>query len=250
MRQICFNFRLLPTLFSVFFCIVFLYLGFWQLQRYHYKIALMQSYQKAEHAPAVPLSALSQVGDARFKPIHVMGQYHNNYTILLQNQFNHDMVGFDVLTAFLPKEGKRWILVDRGWLPGLLNSSLGNSNTVLPATSESQSIIGNIKVNDQYVFTLGPNILNESWPLVVQKIDIVVFEKLSGKHFYPFILRLKPDQKNGFRRDWAPVNMLPQRHMGYAVQWFSMALVLLIAFLIFSAKPVRNKGNNEDSNSI
>jgi len=231
MRQIHFHFRFLPTLFSVFFCVVFLYLGYWQLQRYHYKIALMQSYQQAEHSPAVPLSALSQAGDVRFKPIQVLGQYHNQYTILLQNQFNHDIVGFDVLTAFLPKSGGRWILVDRGWMPGLLNSSLGNPTKVLPATTASQSIIGNIKTNDQYVFTLGPNILSNNWPLVAQKIDIMEFEKLSGKHFYPFILRLKSDQKNGFRRDWAPVNMLPQRHMGYAVQWFSMALVLLIKII-------------------
>ena len=32
---------------------------------------------------------------------------------------------------------------------------------------------------------------------------------------------------------WQPVNMAPERHLGYAIQWFGLASVLVIGFLIW-----------------
>ena len=73
---------------------------------------------------------------------------------------------------------------------------------------------------------------------VMQKVDIAQLQKLTHKDYYPFVLRLNPGQAHGFVRDWQPINVLPARHLGYVVQWFLMALVLLIAYFIFCSTPL------------
>ena len=41
----------------------------------------------------------------------------------------------------------------------------------------------------------------------------------------------KQRKHDGFVREWNPVIMSPEKHIGYAVQWFSMTFVLILLFL-------------------
>jgi cytochrome oxidase assembly protein ShyY1 len=52
---------------------------------------------------------------------------------------------------------------------------------------------------------------------------------------FPWELRLAPDQPGGFRRDWPVVNVSPEKHRGYALQWFTMAAALLLLFVFRSS---------------
>jgi cytochrome oxidase assembly protein ShyY1 len=50
------------------------------------------------------------------------------------------------------------------------------------------------------------------------------------------IIWLKQDQAQGFKRQWKPIVMPPSKHIGYAVQWFSMTFVLIIIFIYWLRK--------------
>ena len=47
------------------------------------------------------------------------------------------------------------------------------------------------------------------------------------------VFRLNSNNKFGFKRDWKIVFMDSTKHLGYAFQWFSMALALVILIIIF-----------------
>ena len=56
------------------------------------------------------------------------------------------------------------------------------------------------------------------------------------KSVYPFIIRLSPQAEYGFVRDWPVVAMSVERHFGYALQWFAIALVIIILFIVLNVK--------------
>ena len=51
-----------------------------------------------------------------------------------------------------------------------------------------------------------------------------------------FIIRMNPEANNGFIREWSVVSMPPERHVAYAVQWFALALLVVILFVVLSMK--------------
>ena len=176
------------------------------------------------------------------KWIKAQGHYLNKMTMLLDHRTHKGQVGFDVLTPFQINHNQKLLLVNRGWVPQPAPETLPIVKTI----DGDQTITGYIKMKNEYVFTLGENILNpKQWPLVMQKIDFNTIDQLTQHTFYPFVLRLDPKDKQGYLRDWQIVNVLPQRHFGYAVQWFTMALALVILYFFFSCSPI----NNEEVNS-
>ena len=228
-----FNPKLWPSLMvSVVFSLL-IGLGCWQVQRYHEKNDLLTRFQTAAHATPLSFSKMNTRADIRFQHMRVTGRYLNNKTLLLQNRFYSSHVGFDVLTPLKIPGKNEVLLVNRGWVPILKNQQPAPIQRVFGM----QHLTGYIKVLDKHAFILGKNILEPlQWPLKIQKIDFKQLSELTHASFYPFILYLDPHQPHGFIRAWQPINMQPERHLGYAVQWFAMAVALVVAFFFFSCR--------------
>src|SRR5690606_15366012 len=54
----------------------------------------------------------------------------------------------------------------------------------------------------------------------------------------PRVLKLDPDLDIGYARDLdvLPNTLPPERHLGYAVQWFALALAVLVTALILTTR--------------
>lgn len=232
-----FSFRIGFFLFVIFFFCLMCELGVWQLHRYHYKKTLLQEFQERSNEPSKPFLSLTNPASMPFQPAVVKGTYLNQLTLLIQNQFYHDQLGYDVITPFQIQGRKQLLLVDRGWIP----KPNGNQNVQIENINGQQEIAGYIKLLDEYHFTLGKNTLEQvAKPIVMQKIDVKELSQITHASFYPFILRLNASQPNGFVRDWTIVTVMPERHMAYAVQWFAMAIALFIAYIIFCCERINN----------
>jgi len=260
-----FHFRLWP---SVFVCLLFfalMQLGFWQLRRYHETQHLLHAFHTAMAADPKPLPTVSMLTHPEFHRVVIRGIYLNAKTILLANRLAEHQGGFDVVTPFLVSNEKKAILIDRGFIPlefrGTRNSSdamgdfqggempfsrLNASANSFRAQRQSQEgvrtkcetpvtmVTGYIKFPDSYAFILGNEILNPGhFPLQIQKIDMPAIERATRLSLYPFFVRLAPTDVNGFYREWPITTIMPARHLAYAVQWFGMAFVLLIAYGFF-----------------
>ena len=227
--------------FSLFFFLLFIYLGIWQIERYHYKIHLIATYQAAAQAAPVPIDTVNLTHLPAFQHVTATGVFLNDKTMLLDNQDNNGTQGYDVITPFKVNQSTRILLVDRGWVPltsvgALQTHNLNPNASILKPILNQQQLRGYIKL-PEYAFILGPNILQPNLkPLVIQRINLKELSAFEHWQLYPFIVRLDQADPHGFLRNWQLFNILPERHMAYAVQWFVMALVLAIAYLMFSRK--------------
>jgi len=92
-------------------------------------------------------------------------------------------------------------------------------------------IFGEVYVPTSKPFTLGAPAANDHWPIVVQVLDFALLENQLEEAVFPYQVRLKHDSPGAFEVDWPVVNVQPQKHTAYAVQWFLMALALAVLHL-------------------
>ncbi len=179
----------------------------------------------------MPLSArklLTQKPSAglRFTPVAFKSHYDNAHTILLDNKIKNGQAGYHVLIpAHL--DAHTLILVDQGWIP------LGRSRKVLP---QPTPIIGEVTIEGLLDFAYRNPFVSQAvesqtlqWPLRMQQLEFAWLEQCLGKTIYPMLVLL----------DSPPVQetlMTPARHQGYAVQWFALAVTLLLFYYFFARK--------------
>ena len=60
-----------------------------------------------------------------------------------------------------------------------------------------------------------------------------------GYQLMPVMLLLEPEEPDGFVREWHPLTFGPERNVGYAVQWFGLALALAIIYLAVNLHRVK-----------
>lgn len=216
-------------------------LGGWQLHRFHHKKMLVRSYEGRLKELPKPLEFLSEkMDEIQFQPITAEGDYINELSMFIQNRMHENKQGFEVLTPLRIRNNDKLLLVNRGWV----EKPKGQTLPTLLSLKGIQHIVGYIKRVDEYQFILGKNILEPvTYPLVMQKIDMNEISRLTGQPFYPFIVRLDPAVQNGFVRDWVISVIPPERHRMYAVQWFSFAFILLLAYFGFCIERVRESDN-------
>jgi surfeit locus 1 family protein len=229
--------------FCLFFIVLFCSLGTWQLHRYHAKQVLMKTYEERLHALPKPFELLSgNIEDFQFQPVVVQGEWTHTFSMFIQ-QMHQGQPGFEVITPLRVMSSQKWLLVDRGWIPKAKDRSIPS---FMPISGKLQ-LLGYIKLVDEHRFMLGKNIMDANVkPWVMQKIDIDELRKLTKHDFYPFMLRLDPEESYGFVRDWAISVTLPERHLLYAFQWFALAIIVLVGYCVFIYS---ERSNNDDQAS-
>lgn len=219
------------TLLTTLFILLFLRLGFWQCSRAHEKEQMLKQYTALikkspidwSHAKGLPL---------QYQTIKVQGRYLPA-VFFLDNQHEQHQLGYHVLSPFLMDDG-RIVFVDRGWVKA------DASRQILPTIetpSDRQKIDGSAYYPHVASWTLGPMLEKRKDDVyVIEQIDPKKLSQILQKKVYPFIIRLDKQQAHGFVREWAVVSMPPQRHIAYAIQWFVMALVILMIFIALNLK--------------
>ncbi len=98
----------------------FIWLGFWQLDRWEQRSASVRLQQDNLAADPVPVDELTGVGRDvdpadRWRTVEATGTWDTEHEILLRNRDGSQGVGFHVLTP-LVTEGGPAVLVNRGWV--------------------------------------------------------------------------------------------------------------------------------------
>ena len=149
------------------------------------------------------------------------------HQLLLDNRTYQGHAGYHVLTPLRLAESDAVVLVNRGWVP------LGKSRAELPelpGTDGEVLVDAIIKLPPMKLFRLADvDEANAGWPKVVQQVEMGELEQLLGVTLEPLTLLLDKDDEFGFIRDWKAVyGVTVDKHRAYAVQWFTLAAVLLI----------------------
>lgn len=223
-----------PTIVTLLVFALLMSLGFWQLNRADQKRALLARYHSGAHATVVRIDARVKFAQGlEYETASATGSYDAGRQFLLDNRTHDGVAGYQVLTPLKLGGGDVAVLVNRGWVP------LGASREVLPATpvgGDRRTVIGRIKVPSLKGFHIGGEEPRRGWPYRIQRVDTGKLSKELGYRLLPLELLLDPSQPDGYVREWHPLTFGPERNVGYAVQWFCMAAVLMVIYLMVNSR--------------
>lgn len=217
------------VIFSLSAIALFIKLGFWQLTRADEKQHLLSDAETS-------LDQITQItGDSLYRRISLTGYFDNTHPVYLDNQTFQGRAGYHLYLPF--RSNDRWILVNLGWLAGT------QKRDILPAfqpLSGQFTVHGRLSSEQGSPLLLGDNLLigthlantdqpaesttaQTPWPLLLQRIDVAFLNTQLGTHLAPLLLQPDITSGVGYPKTWQPVVMQPEKHIAYAVQWFSLA---------------------------
>jgi len=227
----------------------FAQLGRWQLARMHEKETMLAAASSAlDHAHPQPLLLASDPARAQGYDWAAGGGTLLDDSLWLDAQQRGGRVGVRLYCVLLPDDGAQAVLVDAGWWPLAGDRQLPES--ACPAGA-GQAVRGLLAPPPTPGLAHGDALAEQAgkrW--LASRMDLPAVAKALGLRvaIAPRVLRLDPQRQAGDGGvmaasgerdlDILPNTMPPERHLGYAVQWFGLALTVLVvaATLTFRMK--------------
>ena len=231
----------IPTTAAIVAISTFSWLGLWQLDRAGEKERKVGMFaERTADAPILlneRLSAMPSKLDPewwRYRRVEVAGEALGEHQYLLDNRTRNGVAGYHVYLPVLVTGPDRVLLVNRGWVEA------GPSRERRPDVTleESGLVATGIVDHPRRTLLLGDDgYAGSSWPKVVQRIDLEKTEMDLKRPVLPFVVLLDEADPRGFAREWSPyLGIGPDRHRGYALQWFSLAAAVAVVWIVIKAR--------------
>ncbi len=215
-------------------------LGFWQSARAIEKEQRLARIEMLQKNDVMSLDVLLEKYDKNDHvslndlPVFVKGEFDSKTVFLLDNQPNNGQFGYRIIQ--LAQANDFSFLVNLGWLKGSINR---DELPIIEPLSGDVSFKGNIRFVEIGIQLTQQQLDEKNWPLRIQQIEIDKLSTLLDKPLLPFVIYVDKQEKIGFTKNWQPVVMPPEKHWGYAFQWFSLALAWL-SLMIWAAVKSKN----------
>ena len=197
-------------------------LGFWQLDRADEKRAIEDQITSANSGDVELVTSVEFLKDKEYYHVRLQGSYVGDKQFIYDNQIVDQISGYYVLTPFILKGASKAVLINRGFIPWngrrdkLANVDIGEKLTEVKVQISIPVKRIELKVSE----TIG------DFPILIQALDLDEMSTIASLDFASVVGLLNPESENGFVRKWEPYTGSIERHVGYAIQWFLMALVL------------------------
>ena len=214
-------------------------LGFWQLGRVQEKRAVQQAMEQRQLETPTPLATLTprigplseeQANELENLSVVTTGRYWNSASFVVAFQFFQGAPGFELITPFEIEDSGEFVLVSRGWVtpgPG------ADGMPYIPPIEGMQTLRGQLHVPAS--LAARSQVEGENWPLRFRSLDIIRAAELMERPLLPWLVRLGVGEPGVFARHWPAVTVNTRMHIQYALQWFAMALVVLVVTFLLSS---------------
>ena len=212
--------KFLFSVFIIFFILVFVALGSWQIVRLNWKNNLILEIENSLKNPPVELTN-SNVEN--YLKIKTSGSIDLEKQIYLYNLNDTGTPGFEVINPILINDTN--YLINRGWIP------FEKKNSQEINVFDENDIIGTLKLQGRKNIFKPDNDLEENYWFSLNREDIL---KFTGKEFSKYIIYL-----NGNYLVPKPKKItanISNNHQKYALTWFSLAISILLLYLYFRKK--------------
>lgn len=215
-------------LFGVVMLPVLVVLGFWQLARAEEKRELQAVLDQRQ--TQAPIEWVGQQALPTYTQLYADGRFLAPVW-LLDNRQRDGRVGYEVVQLFEREDGKK-VLVNRGWLPA---ESTRQQLPVVPLTEATLTLFAAVAPLSDHPL-LDSDAPQGAWPRIITEIEPAkLFASLdfdsSTDSVTDYYLNIDAASSGALRTGWTLVNMSAAKHTGYAVQWFAMAIALLLLTL-------------------
>ena len=235
-------FKLIPWIAFIIVFTSLMKLGFWQLSRAEQKTVLLEKSEAKRTQPAISFEQLEKLEDKRYVPVILKGKWLKSWSFYLDNRFQDGISGYNIFSLFEDESGSK-VYVDRGW-QAITNDR--KFNYVAPNVQQVK-VLGYVYQPSVYQVVNVPKLTAEV-VAIVPGLDVPQFSSTLAEHqieLAPFIVRqVFPEIEEGLVRKWRIVGSPPERNIGYAVQWFLMALALLVLAIMNAKKNYKDKAKS------
>jgi surfeit locus 1 family protein len=216
-------------------------LGAWQLRRMHDKQAMLDdAHRVLERREAQSLSAAGDAARSRaYDWAAGEGVFADVPAVLLDNQQHAGRSGVRAYRVFVPASGGAGpLLVELGWLPLRGDRRMPQ----VPRPQGRLRIEGLLAPPPAHGIAPAPPVKRPDGTLLATSLQVPIMRSALGQpRLAPRVLRLDPANAIGHARDLdiLPNTLPPERHLGYAVQWFALALAVLITAFVLTFRKRR-----------
>lgn len=233
MKHVLSNIRLPWLVFTLLVFTALVKLGLWQSDRAVEKTTRLNNIAELSQTSALSLSEIQKLPLAEINdfPIKFTGEFEKDVLFLLDNQTNNGQLGYRVYQVM--NVANQSVLVNLGWVVGSINRAELPDVKPIEGTFE---INGHIRLIEKGILLMEQQFNEVSWPLRVQQVELDKFSNVTNKQLLPFVVYVNQEENLGYKKNWQPIVMPPEKHQAYAFQWFSLAIAWLILMLWASIK--------------
>ncbi len=197
-----------PLVLGLAGCAILVSLGIWQLQRLAWKEGVLATIAAKMAAPAVTVPLHPDPAADRYLPVAIAGGLTGEEALVLTSLPERGP-GFRVIAVLATADGRR-LLVDRGFLPEAARRT--------PRPPRQIRIAGNLHWPDEVdSYTPAPG--QGLW----YARDVPALAAALGTE--PLLIVSRSETGDGITPLGVDTSGIPNNHLGYAVQWFGLAIV-------------------------
>ena len=232
--------RLWPSVFSLAGIAVLIWLGTWQVQRLHWKEALIADLQArtSETPMALPTSIVDPLA-LEFRPVRLTGRFLHDKEMYLTGRTYKRAVGLHVITPMALDDG-RTVLVDRGWVPPQRQAP--DTRTAGQVGGEI-TLIGLLRRGGWRGLDLfRPE--NQPEDNLWVWLDLPAMAAHAG--VAPAVTEIyvaagSAENPGGFPVGGQTPVTLRNDHLQYALTWYALAVALLVIYILHQSRPIEDR---------
>jgi surfeit locus 1 family protein len=242
--------RLWMTLLVIVGAIILGRLGVWQLDRLAQRRAFNSSLNTRMAQPALAIAgAPIDPAALEYRRVELRGVYDPAQEIVLRNRELDGTPGVHILTPLRLSGSDAAVLVDRGWVPREQADQAARGAFAAPP---GEQLVGGIARRSQDESAGGP----QDPPLGPDRarldawfhVDTARIQQQTGYSLLPIFIEQQPAPGDpALPRRVATVDLGEGPHMGYAVQWFAFAIILVAGYIAFVYTKTRPKSAPVDT---
>ena len=199
-------------------------LGFWQLDRADEKRGIEASIKQANTGSVELIMEEGDLLNKEYYEVRLQGKYLSDKQFIYDNQIVNQVSGYYVLTPYALDGQSKAILINRGFIPWN-----GRRDKLADIFIEQDAREVKVQISKPIKrMELKPTDSGIGFPVLIQSIDLEEMGEIASVDFSKVIGLLDASSMEGFVRKWEPYTGSIEKHIGYAIQWFLMALVLAI----------------------
>ena len=211
-------------LFTLFFTL-FTSLGIWQIMRADEKRGIQEIINTRSQLAPLDLNQAVDADILQYQRLKVTGQFVQSGQLLIDNIRFGKQIGYHVISPLKIAGSDKAILVNRGWV------AQGESRQQFPEVDlpTGQITLEGIMRTPSAL----PFVESSTTPLSNSAnfnlwlyLDLKRYQQESKLALLPFALYQENDSGDGLQRQWPAYKAKVGMHIGYAIQWFALALIV------------------------
>lgn len=231
MQKSTFRPKFWPTVITIPAVLFMLALSAWQVQRLYEKEAMIRERTSRSEAAPIPLPPMgANIEVAEFRRVALNGRFDHGREFYLAARSQNGNVGFWVVTPFVLGDGGGAVLINRGWVP---------NDRKLPETRVEGQLAGDVSLDgivrqpQRQSWFQPPNEPQANIWFYLDPAEIAATSGLPVRQDL-YLDAVKTELPGGFPIGGQTRIRFPNDHLQYAITWGSLALALIVIYVISS----------------